>query len=1015
MKKFNFKTLLVCLLALVMVVALVACNTDSNNKKPNNNKKPPSSTTDNSGFSSVDYFDQLWACSKAIGEEQIGEDDDLGVNAQLEIELGSKADGGRDAGKVQESISLGLDVSLVLDRTANDNYSNTAAKLRLYSGAVEIATLYYFVSDASKLYIDFAGKNIAMNVNLGGELAEDDGNAPLNTEIGKYLAKLVGVGDEDGFNTSIIQLTKDMGNNWDLNKLVGVVLGMIPNFNLPEMLKDLLEDEEMGGTIQMVLNTLKLSVDDLFDEDGNINLYNILTLPALKDFLKCSKSGNTYTCSLDSLMNTLGMFLSEVDGLSAKIVFEEQDGKFKDGVTISADLNSSMFKTTMEDGTKLYPYAVINIKHLNFKNATGKDMISINKSQYSTDMALNLSGKLSLSGLNIDTTPFTQADENGDPVPGKKIQLLGEIAFDLVGKLDLSGTAQSPLTAKLTLTYRTPREVQREEEAQHIIEATLIGDELAFTFTDPKIRYTQQNGNSTESGFIYPMHALFETLGGTLNSIFGLIGADEGTMAELQAFLGVFLDADGKISNDFKGVRIKGVDINSAWLNFGNDLRKQAEDWYKGDAADGSAEEAPAEEKKGVDFNKILDTIKLALNMIDFEDGKISIDGSNLLQRIAQFAGLWGVEGAANWTEENIIDTIVDPLTFLVDDGLEFFKNCYHGLERLLHFEDLGIPTYDGSIALPKHTGQEGDVYTVEELAGVMFKATYAHEYNAETCTGAGHDNCAHLYELSTTAADYILNNEDADRAKAFEILLYGNFFAIYEEALEADPVLAGYNGNDMDDMIANITKGPELFAKWYFVNKVGHEYNAETCVDSEEDHSHADCAQLYKAVKNDYLVAVIMLIGANYVPSFDSVNEMIEKLQRQIQEQGMGDAMALISQIINYVFDLPQLFKDLSSAISVDGVEPYDPDEGNYVAYLFETFINDLEAHLAIDLTDGIDLSIAFGAGGDFAIELDLSLDVDQLPTIQSVYTGPEDKDAAAEAGWYMYTIVPAEEGAGE
>ena len=85
MKKLSIRSLLIVILALVLVFSLVACG-DKGDDKPTPTPKPDNQ--DEKDTTNVKaFFNTLWEQSTGIGDEAIGEKDDLKVSLGLTVKL----------------------------------------------------------------------------------------------------------------------------------------------------------------------------------------------------------------------------------------------------------------------------------------------------------------------------------------------------------------------------------------------------------------------------------------------------------------------------------------------------------------------------------------------------------------------------------------------------------------------------------------------------------------------------------------------------------------------------------------------------------------------------------------------------------------------------------------------------------------------------------------------------------------------------------------------------------------
>ena len=150
MKKLSIRSIFILILVLVLAFALVACG-EKDEPKPE--PKPEDSVENVQAF-----FNTLWEKSSSIGNTKVGEHDDLKVDLGLTVKIATQD----EAGTEYQTIDLGVDLDLVLDRSsAKGSSEHTAIKARLYdpSNNETWVTLYYFFNDVDNVYVDFAGQN----------------------------------------------------------------------------------------------------------------------------------------------------------------------------------------------------------------------------------------------------------------------------------------------------------------------------------------------------------------------------------------------------------------------------------------------------------------------------------------------------------------------------------------------------------------------------------------------------------------------------------------------------------------------------------------------------------------------------------------------------------------------------------------------------------------------------------------------------------------------------------------
>lgn len=478
MKKLSIRSLLIVILALVLVFSLVACG-DKGNDNPTPNPTPtPTPTKDTTNVKN--YFNTLWEQSTGIGDEAIGENDDLKVSLGLTVKLDFVDS--KD-GSVQDSVDVGILLDLVLDRSSGkDKSTNTAIKAKIYdpSASENWFTAYYFFNDVENIYIDYAGQNVKIPFSyFNNTYNKSFYNFIYNDKIvkGKSIAEVV------------TALTANMGKTWDLNTLVGDVMRV---FGIKvDDLKD-----SIGGVFEM----LGLSVDEAFDAQGNLNIKNILTNETVAGFFVNDVTGSTtangvttYTTQLDpevlGLLDMLGSSLPAgltdlLDGVELYLEFTTKNNAI-DTFTIRAGLPALEGENAA--GKDVYPVVAITITDLNFAKATEGEIqksMAVERTQYTDQVVLDAAVAIDLKGITLDATKFDKYGYNrfsnvNTAIGGglENIKLDGTLALTLNGKLDLKDAENNGTVAAAALTYKAAG----AESAVDIVKASFKNGNLALT------------------------------------------------------------------------------------------------------------------------------------------------------------------------------------------------------------------------------------------------------------------------------------------------------------------------------------------------------------------------------------------------------------------------------------------------------------------------------------------------------------------------------------------------------
>ena len=536
MKKFSIKSLLVLVLALVLALSmvLVACDKkgdgDGNNDGDGGNK---------AGYTASEYFTKLWDLSKSIGNEEIKENQNIAVSADLGVVVAAK----NSKNAVTKQVSIGIAIDAVLDRHNtrtqkeitdgtfnNANVSkDTALKIKFYdvNSGENWATVYYFLSDADRLYFDFAGQHSILefdyaNDQLGSWLSkvifEDktltvydkemqagyvyekvEGSeteykkfyfVPEDKKIGSVQYKK---GYHDGTDANykdvyyrgtaaiggiLTDLSTKMGDGWNLNVLVNDILGIIKRSSETQM--------DLATTVGGFASILGVNARDVYDKDGNLNIQKILTSGSLGKTLfgetipspvTDANGVTTYSAPINTKSSVLGSVLSMASPLLTTqsvlaLEFQEKDNAIQN-FSIRADLKN--LKTSAGE----YPSLTVAINKLQFRgvdqNRTS-DIVKMEaaKEQYSTDVNLDLALALDVDGITISPSAITNRNEKFADV--KDIVLDGQLVVSLKGKLDLKNKTDNNTAAVASIAYQA-----KGGKLADLLSVSFVGGRLAVT------------------------------------------------------------------------------------------------------------------------------------------------------------------------------------------------------------------------------------------------------------------------------------------------------------------------------------------------------------------------------------------------------------------------------------------------------------------------------------------------------------------------------------------------------
>lgn len=432
MKKFNLKTLMLIVLALVMVFALVACGEKSD---PGSTKKP-SSTTE---VKASDYFNALTESIKSIGSTPISKTQDI----YAQIGAGVKLSNGSNV-----NLDLAVEIELVYDCT-NDN-ANSAAHLaivdksgsltKVTEGGQAILELYYFLNDPTYIYMNAFDQQIKLefdadgnkNASLAGNLTDF---LTSNFETGMFAGKNL-----DGFITTIADT---FGDDFTLDVLVDTIAQQIMGISTAELI---------GKVAEMI-------GQEASDINGLLNAVSGILIDSDKDVTKTTEGTKTvWTAKLGSLVNGLisGMAEGILDDQSSLALSFTLEGNAIDEFSISG--KTAMLGTGSNASRYDLEIAITDFK-IQGVDAAAKPIKTVG--EYKDDYVIEATLTADLAKDKIKLTfedPFTTVAEDDDKsfadictefhkdketlgiILPNGTEIEGELIVNLTGKVSLANT-----------------------------------------------------------------------------------------------------------------------------------------------------------------------------------------------------------------------------------------------------------------------------------------------------------------------------------------------------------------------------------------------------------------------------------------------------------------------------------------------------------------------------------------------------------------------------------------------
>ncbi len=631
MKKLSIRSIFILILVLVLAFALVACG-EKDEPKPE--PKPEDSVENVQAF-----FNTLWEKSSSIGNTKVGEHDDLKVDLGLTVKIATQD----EAGTEYQTIDLGVDLDLVLDRSsAKGSSEHTAIKARLYdpSNNETWVTLYYFFNDVDNVYVDFAGQNFKVPFDYLNDTFNKNFDNFINNE------KIINKDNADkakSIGEIITAVTENMGASWNLNTLVDDVVKLF-GINLKDMIAG---NDMIGGIIEGLLGD-GATVDDVFDGDRlDINKIlaneNIARALFLNEETIVDQDG-FYSTAIDLNGDIGGMVVGMIPEGVDKIINANTElylqYQLKNNALDSFGIKAVLTEIESTVGEKtVHPALTVNITDLKFATATTNEIensMPVKKDNYSTSAVLDASAVLDLAGFSLDATKLDSLNGNRfSQVAGlDNLQLKGQISVGLTGKVDLKDN--NGIAAYAHLTYKA----DDKAAAVKVLEASFVNGNLAVVVNQKANLVALDSNGKTVN---VPIASTLVNLWGdyAYNALKDKVftGNPE-VLADLEGKL--FSNKDHRTINpNFVGAEWTGIDIVTG---------------FKG-VMDGLFTEKPANESADMAtiIGNVVKTVEKALPLVSTADNKLAVASDNIGNAVNSIGKVWWGKNAPDF-KQSIID-----------------------------------------------------------------------------------------------------------------------------------------------------------------------------------------------------------------------------------------------------------------------------------------------------------------------------------------------------------------------
>ncbi len=656
MKKIKFRGLLILLLAFVLIFALVGCHDKNGDDKGSEDSEKP--TTQVNTITTGQYFSELWAKSKTIGNTQITKNDDLALSADLSLKLMV-----RNSKAIKREVNLGIALQLVLDRTSKavdptsqKEYltgAKSAAKVKLYDPASKQnwLTAYYFVDDAKNIYIDFDGQSIVLPFDTGY-------NDTYAQEAADFINNKVLIANGNITIADILNaVVSGTGSNWNLNTLINSLIKLF-NFDLENFLTN--------NTIGSLLDQM-LGISDAIDINGVVDIEKVLKGQLIGAIFTPSQK-TTYTNDASRIDYSTTLNIASVkDIVTSAISGIDMSDTVKDilGLLMGSEMTLSYStKNNDIDGIKLgivfnimfsegdirgcRPAVELAINDISIEKgdtAKREQYFGMTKDNYKSDVAVDLEAAVNIKGISLD--PSMGADEDAS-----LIVLDGTYTVGLKGKVDLA-TANVANNGTQAYAYIA-------KDGKPFLEASFKAGALAVT-----IDRTVQ-ANSGES----IVETLVEYFG---KNVYDWVASKfTGTENFANVFFTNFAGGDYTLSESFIGAKWSNIDIVKAVQDFINQPKGQSS------AVTSTDTQATPFDIKKLQAAKVSDLIKNAFKLIAPTNGNLPLQVtkvSDLLSLVTYDSGELTVATVINAIKEHDTKNMLESAQkLLVIKGIDFSK-----------------------------------------------------------------------------------------------------------------------------------------------------------------------------------------------------------------------------------------------------------------------------------------------------------------------------------------------------
>ncbi|HKL94687.1 MAG TPA: hypothetical protein VJZ69_05325 [Clostridia bacterium] len=394
MKKYDFKKLLILLLALVLVIGLVACN-----KPADTVVTPPDDTVK---LTAENYFTALWQASKSIGATPIPNTSDMNFSIGLEVDLAVKT-----GATTSIEYKLGIDIKAVYDRAGENagKYSAATIQIKDLAKNSNLLSVFYYLDEPTKIYVNAYDQKICLQFQAD-EAESADPNGVVAGNLTKFLTDKLVAGNGEFLNGKsiddiIILFTSNFGPDFDLDDVLDLLLQFM-GMDMAELI------DMIRGFIDFpVADENSASLLDVLNGLGGVAVNGASITKTQTD------TGFTWSADLAAVVKTLITKMTDNIVNEANTTINISFKTDANGGNLD-DLAVSLVRTNVAANTSVE--VKIRITELSATPTTavasGTGQFGMTKADFKSDYKLNLDATVSIADAMLKVTYADDGEDN---------------------------------------------------------------------------------------------------------------------------------------------------------------------------------------------------------------------------------------------------------------------------------------------------------------------------------------------------------------------------------------------------------------------------------------------------------------------------------------------------------------------------------------------------------------------------------------------------------------------------